>query len=77
MKPEYLSKNSKFFKEITISFKDPMLSIINSCIDFFVQEERKRCADILYRARIGEIDSDLRSLLHRINDPTRDFGDSN
>lgn len=37
-----------------------------------VELERERCAGIVKCARFGEIDGDLRSLIHRIENPSSD-----
>ena len=42
---------------------------LRAVVDAAVAEERKRCAAIVQAARHGEIDNDLRSIIHRIENP--------
>lgn len=50
--------------------RSPEAKFIDAEIARGVTRERERCAAIVQAAREGEIDGDLRSIIHRIKNPS-------
>lgn len=45
----------------------PYVAIVKELIEKAQDAERERCSRIVERARFGEIDTDFRSIIHRID----------